>query len=158
MKLKQIASIGKFYDIFERHSENGKVKWIELLREEKQLPTAFIDEYFNVLKNYRIESLMALPEEIIELHANGLNWYALLQHTKVSTEILEKNFTLIDKPNTWRVVLRFQKPTLQFLEDHSDKWCSLPNIGICIRSNVSFTEEEKKQLLRFVVDREDSLN
>jgi hypothetical protein len=83
-----------------------------------KLPQSFIQQYFNQLKPYQIERLQELDDDIIEAHASELNWFSLLRFQTLSEKTIEANISKIKSLNLWKLLLKTQKLSLEFLINH----------------------------------------
>lgn len=83
-----------------------------------KLPPAFIQQYFNQLKPYQIERLQELDDDIIETHSSELNWFSLLRFQTLSEKTIEANINKIKSLNLWKLLLKTQKLSLEFLINH----------------------------------------
>lgn len=145
MNIAQISNHISFNKIFsECKNGKGKIDWYKVLT-YKNLPSELIDKYFLKLKAMNIETFQKLDDYIIEKYRFQLNWYALLMNQELSEEILRKNIDLISKKRLWPVVIKFQKPSLNFYIDNIEglKKADLKN---SIQQSFTMDESMKKIL------------
>ena len=149
MNIASLANHIKFNDIFEKCKVNGQVSWARVAKCE--LPQNFINQYFNQLKPFQIERLQKLDETFIDEHSSELNWFSLLRFQSIPESVIVKNIDKISTLQLWRLLLKTQKLSLQFLVDHIDDIKKNKDVNmLALAANASIDDSVKSKVTELV--------
>lgn len=131
----------RFNKIFDAcRTEDGKISWLKV-SQIKDLPSTFIIQYFQKLKNFGIEKNQILEEDIINEFKNELNWYSLVKYQNLTEKCIDDNIDIVNKLKLWHLILKSQKLSVDWIIKHIDKIKEDPKLLNSIKQNGQLSKE-----------------
>ena len=104
-----------------------------------------LNHFLNNFAFYKMKKYQLTEEEIIDYTKNGLGWYFVVQHQKLSEEFIEKNYNKIKEDHGIYNLCRYQKLSEKFMiKHHKDMVWEAIKHNKKIKASEEFWETIKK--------------
>ncbi len=158
--MKSLSSIDSylgFGSIFKecKNEKTGRINWSKVANYEN-LPAAFIDKYYCMLKPFNIEDKQTFPEWLIEKKRHKVNWMLLIRSEKnnVDEALVSKCIDALSSRSILFFVLKRIKLSLAFFEKNWEHVLAVPQYKSCILNNISIDPIEISKIISFLEEKE----
>lgn len=141
MNILGLSNHVRFNKIFDAcRNEDGKISWLKV-SQIRDLPSTFIMQYFQKLKNFGIEKNQILEEDVITAFKNELNWYSLVKYQTLTETCIDDNIDIVNKLKLWHLILKSQKLSVDWIIKHINKIKEDPKLLNSIEQNGQLSKE-----------------